>query len=80
MGFASLVEDYIVPLSILIELIIIIPQTPQVLRRTFKKFLWDRQVSSGSVQLKMIHVLLIIAGIMALNKMYEYNHQWETAQ
>ena len=79
MGFSSLVEDYIVPISILIELFIIIPQTPHILRQTFKRFLWDRQVSSGSVQLKMIHVLLIIAGILALNKMYEYNHAWETA-
>lgn len=28
----------------------------------------------------MIHVLLIIMGLLALNKMYDYNHMWEKAQ
>jgi hypothetical protein len=72
----SFVADYIVPASLFILLIIVIPYTPRAIRKFLKGLLWDRSLTIAGRSIRIIHLFVGVFGVIAglkYNEMVNYD-------
>ena len=62
----------IMPASLLILVLLLLPIAPQFLLKRFSKYLWDLSLPLGKQRFKLVHLMLIISGFLCIAKANEY--------